>query len=79
MSWWPQKHSWEDSNADLGYWTRGNEGWFNRRILGIRAGHFEARNAQGWRTALNLTSKTKRLKRRNEEDSFTFLQSLSHN
>ena len=40
-------------------------------------GQFEARNAHGWRTALNLTAKTKRLKRRNEDDSYAFLQSLS--
>lgn len=76
-SWWPQTHQWTDSGADMGYWTRNNEVWFQMRTTGIRRGDFSCRTGAQWRDTLKFHNKTKWLKKSNEDASAEFLHSLS--
>lgn len=69
-------HQWQGSNADVGYWSRGNENWFQARSNGIRAGHFDWRTGDQWRLALRLDNRTPRLKVSNENACTKFINSL---
>jgi hypothetical protein len=51
-SWWPKQHTWQNSGANVGYWSSMNEFFFQERLAGIRAGSVTPLTAHQWKDKL---------------------------
>ena len=76
-SWWPQHHQWLDSGADVRYWTSANENWYQTRIQQLRDSHYSVRQGREWLNSLRFFKGTNRFVKRNEQNSSTFINSLT--
>ncbi|KAI0346335.1 hypothetical protein BDW22DRAFT_1302985, partial [Trametopsis cervina] len=52
VSWWPPADVWAVCGVNMGYWTRENENWFQRRLDGIRNNVSKPLTRQQWRSEL---------------------------